>query len=198
MPTSTPGAAPGAPILRASRGLLCAALLLAGGALAQPTAAPLRQPDVPYQPSRPEVVEAMLRLGAVGAHDIVYDLGCGDGRIVIAAVRNFGARGVCVDIDPERIAEARANARQAGVAGRIEFRTEDLFYTEISNATAVMLFLWPQVNLALRPRLLAQLKPGTRVVSHFHDMGNWAPQQTLRLQASDRERTIYLWVMPQR
>jgi predicted O-methyltransferase YrrM len=156
----------------------------------------LRAPDVPYEPSAPEVVAAMLELAKVSSTDIVYDLGCGDGRVVIAAVRERGAHGVCVDIDAERIAEARANARSAGVEDRIEFRNEDLFRTRIADATAVMLFLWPDVNLKLRPRLLDELKPGTRVVSHWHDMGEWQPDQALRMTSRGRTRPIYLWIIP--
>jgi len=189
---------------RALLGALFAAGCLAGGVSAQPTisAQPtgpaLRAPDVPYQPSTMDVVEVMLSLGRVGAADVVYDLGCGDGRIVIAAVRERGARGVCVDIDPQRIAEARENARRAGVAERIRFLTQDLFQTDIRDATAVMLFLWPEVNLALRPKLLRELKPGTRVVSHWHDMGDWRPQQTVRVLSAGRERPVYLWTIPPR
>jgi len=140
----------------------------------------------------------MLRLAKVGARDVVYDLGCGDGRIVITAARDLGARGVCVDIDPERIAEARANARRAGVTDRIRFLTQDLFKTDIRGATAVMLFLWPEVNLALRSKLLRELSPGTRVVSHMHHMGDWKPEQTVHVAASDRERAVYLWTIPGR
>ncbi|MBI2315561.1 MAG: class I SAM-dependent methyltransferase [Betaproteobacteria bacterium] len=140
----------------------------------------------------------MLKLAKVRRADVVYDLGCGDGRIVIAAARDRGARGVCVDIDPQRIAEARENARRAGVADRIRFLTQDLFQTDIREATVVMLFLWPKVNLDLRPKLLRELKPGARVVSHMHDMGTWQPQQTVRIAATDRERTIYLWTIPRR
>jgi SAM-dependent methyltransferase len=124
-----------------------------------------------------------------------HDLGCGDGRIVIAAVRETGARGVCVDIDPRRIAESRENARKAGVADRIQFRNEDLFTTEIGTATVVMLFLYPDLNLKLRPRLLAELKPGARVVSHWHDMGDWTPW------GARRERTpapVHLWIVSPR
>ncbi len=178
-----------------------AAICLTGAAWTQPApsvAKPLRAPDVPYQPTNTEVVQVMLRLAKVGARDVVYDLGCGDGRIVIAAARDLGARGVCVDIDPQRIAEARANALHAGVADRIRFLTEDLFKTDIRGATAVMLFLWPEVNLALRPKLLRDLSPGTRVVSHMHDMGDWKPEQTVKIAASDRERTVYLWTIPGR
>ena len=166
----------------------------------QPLEAPpaLRAPDVRYEPSGPEVVQAMLQLGKVGARDAVYDLGCGDGRIVIAAVRERGARGVCVDIDPQRIAESRDNARAAGVADRIQFRNEDLFTTGIGDATVVMLFLYPDLNLKLLPKLWKELKPGTRVVSHWHDMGDWKPLETVRVVSEGRERPIYFWTIPAR
>jgi SAM-dependent methyltransferase len=153
--------------------------------------APSRKPDVIYEPSPPEVVEAMLRLADVGPADVVYDLGCGDGRIVIAAARR-GARGVGVDIDPERVREARANARAAGVEDRVEIREADLFDTDVRDATVVMLFLQPDVNLRLRPRLLAQLRPGARIVSHWHDMGNWKPTAQVKVSG----RNVYLWTVP--
>jgi ribosomal protein L11 methylase PrmA len=140
----------------------------------------------------------MLRLGRVSARDIVYDLGCGDGRIVIAAVRERRARGVCVDIDPQRIAESRENARAAGVTNRIQFRNEDLFATEIADATVVMLFLYPDINLKLRARLLSELRPGTRIVSHWHDMGDWKPLETVQVVSDGRARPIYLWTIPER
>jgi trans-aconitate methyltransferase len=165
---------------------------------AAPAARPLRAPDVPYEPSDMGVVRAMLRMAKVGKNDVVYDLGCGDGRIAITAVREFGARAVCVDIDPKRTAEAGANARKEGVSGRVEIRNEDLFQTEIVGASVVMLFLWPEVNMKLRPRLLRELVPGTRVVSHFHDMEDWTPQEVVRIRASSRERNLYLWVIPPR
>jgi len=187
------------------RGLLfaiAAATLVPGAGCAQaPAVAPrvLRAPDVHYEPSGNDVVQAMLRLGNVKAGDVVYDLGCGDGRIVISAVRQFNnVRGVCVDIDPERIAESRENARVAGVADRVEFRNQDLLTTDIGNATVVMLFLSPQLNLKSRPKLLRELKPGTRVVSHWHDMGDWNPQQVVRVTSSGRERPLYLWTIPER
>jgi ubiquinone/menaquinone biosynthesis C-methylase UbiE len=145
-----------------------------------------------------DVVGAMLRLAKVNAGDVVYDLGCGDGRIVITAARQFGARGVCVDIDPRRIAESRENARQAGVTERIQFLNVDLLATRIDDATVVMLFLSRELNLAVRPKLLHELKPGTRIVSHWHDMGDWKPQEIVRVQSSDRERPIYLWTVPER
>ena len=159
---------------------------------------PLRAPDVAFEPSDMAVVRAMLRLAKAGRGDVVYDLGCGDGRIPIAAVREFGARGVCVDIDPKRTAAAAANAAKAGVSDRIEIRNEDLFETEIVGASVVMLFLWPGVNMKLRPRLLLELLPGTRVVSHYHDMEDWTPQETVHLRTNNVERNLYLWVIPPR
>ena len=145
-----------------------------------------------------DVVRAMLRLANVSAGDVVYDLGCGDGRLVITAAREHAAHGVCVDIDPRRIAESRENARQAGVTDRIRFLNEDLFATGIADATVVLLFLSPELNLAVRPKLLRELKPGTRIVSHWHDMGDWKPQQTVRVRSDARERPIYLWTVPER
>jgi SAM-dependent methyltransferase len=155
----------------------------------------LRAPDVRYEPTPLDVVTVMLRLADVKAGDVVYDLGCGDGRIVIAAVRDFGARGVCVDIDPQRIAESQENARAAGVADQIRFLTQDLFATDVSEATVVMLFLSPEFNLKLRPKLLHELKPGARIVSHWHDMGDWKPHKTMRVQSGGRERAVYLWTI---
>jgi SAM-dependent methyltransferase len=158
---------------------------------------PLRAPDVPYAPSPPHVVSRMLRLANVGPDDQVYDLGCGDGRIVIAAVKEHGAHGVCVDIDPERIREARANAKAAGVEGRITFLTQDLFETDLRDATVVTLFLWPEVNTRLRPKLNSELKPGTRVVSYMHDMDDWAPERLATVIVDGESFSVYLWVMPE-
>jgi SAM-dependent methyltransferase len=174
------------------------ACVLAGPAAAaeSPVAAPLRAPDVRYEPTDTEVVQVMLRLGEVEAGDLVFDLGCGDGRIVIAAARHLGARGVCVDIDPKRIAESRDNAAREGVADRVEFRNEDLFTTDLSGATVIMLFLWPELNLKLRPRLLRELRPGARIVSHWHDMGDWKPREVVQVTARGRERPVYLWTIP--
>jgi len=126
----------------------------------------------------------------------VYDLGCGDGRIVIAAAIQAGARGVCVDIDPRRIAESRDNARHAGVADRIEFLNQDLLTTDISRASVVMLFLSSDLNLRVRQKLWRELKPGTRVVSHWHDMGDWKAQQVVPVTSGGRERPVYLWTLP--
>jgi SAM-dependent methyltransferase len=146
--------------------------------------------DVPYEPTSPEVVEAMLDLAGVKAGDVVYDLGCGDGRIVVAAAKR-GARAIGVDLDPQRIAEARENARKAGVADRVELRVEDLFQTDVRDATVVMLYLWPKVNLRLRPRLVEQLRPGARVVSHSHDMGTWIPDRKIVAGG----HPVYLWTI---
>jgi SAM-dependent methyltransferase len=180
--------------------LVLAALALAGctpaspgGAIqAGPAAAPLREPDVRYVPSPHKVVRAMLRLAKVRPGDVVYDLGSGDGRIAIAAARDFGARGVGIDIDPVRIAESEANAAKAGVADRVVFRNEDLFEADIRGANVVTLFLQRDLNLRLRPRLVAELAPGTRIVSYWHDMGDWKPQR--RVQAGDA--WVYLWTVP--
>ena len=155
---------------------------------------PLRPPDVRYEPSPPEVVRAMLELAGVTSRDVVYDLGCGDGRIVITAAREFRARGVGIDIDPRRIAESQENARKAGVTGRVVFRNEDLFEADIREATVITLYLWPWVNLKLRPKLLRELKPGTRVVSHSHDMGDWKPEREIEVNG----HKIYLWRIPPR
>lgn len=148
--------------------------------------------DVPYVPTRPEVVNAMLKLAKVNKNDIVYDLGCGDGRIVITAAKNYGASGVGIDIDPERIKEANANAKEANVTGKVRFVQNDLFKSDFSRASVVTLYLLPAVNLKLRPQLLKQLKPGTRIVSHAFDMGDWKPEKTVQVGGT----TIYYWTVP--
>lgn len=153
--------------------------------------APERTPDVIYLPTPPAVVDAMLQLAKVTAGDVVYDLGCGDGRIVIEAAKNRGARGVGIDIDPERIAEANANARAAGVASRVQFRQDDLFQTDFREATVVTLYLLPSLNVKLMPKLQRELKPGTRIVSHEFNMGDWKPDQVVKVGP----RTIYLWIV---
>ncbi|HEY3073871.1 MAG TPA: class I SAM-dependent methyltransferase [Burkholderiales bacterium] len=164
-------------------------LLLTACAAAQDTPYLVR-----YEPSPPQVVSAMLELAAVSEKDVVYDLGCGDGRIVIEAAKRYGARGVCVDIDPRRIAEARANAAQAGVAQKIDFRKEDLMRSDLREATAVMLFLSYDLNLALRPKLERELPAGARVVSHWHRMGDWPPERTIYVQDAVRSREVFLWI----
>ena len=185
---------------------MLAAPLLAAVLGAQPPAAERRvflepveqKKDVPYVPTPPEVVEAMIALAGVKKGDVVYDLGCGDGRIVIAAARISGVRGVCVDIDPERIEESRANARSAGVADRIRFVRADLFEVPFSDATVVMLYLLPDVNLRLRPRLQRDLRPGTRIVSHAFSMGDWKPRRQIDVGDPPSDRPVYLWVVPGR
>ena len=152
----------------------------------------LREPDVVFEPSPENVVEQMLKLANVQKGDVVYDLGCGDGRLVIAAAKQFGARGVGIDIDPQRIKESIENARKAGVLDRVRFRNEDLFEADIREATVVTLFLWRSVNLKLRPKLWKDLKPGTRVVSHHWDMDDWAPEKQMEVDG----HPIYLWRIP--
>jgi SAM-dependent methyltransferase len=149
--------------------------------------------DVPYVPTPDGVVNRMLQLADVDSSDVVYDLGSGDGRIVIQAARAYGARGVGIEIDPELVAEARRNARKAGVSDLVEFRQGDLFEADISNATVVTMYLLPSVNKELRPKLFEQLKPGTPVVSHDFDMGEWTPKKTVKLDTD----TVYLWTIPE-
>jgi SAM-dependent methyltransferase len=151
-----------------------------------------RAPDVPYVPSPQEVVDKMLELAGVKSSDVLYDLGCGDGRIVITAAKKYGAHATGVDINPERIQEARANAEKAGVLKLVNFVEGDLFQADVSKASVVTLYLLPGVNLKLRPRLLTQLRQGSRIVSHSFDMGDWKPVKTAEVNG----RTIYLWVVP--
>jgi hypothetical protein len=150
--------------------------------------------DVPYVPTNHAAVEAMLRLAGVGAGDFVIDLGSGDGRILITAVRKYGARGFGVDLDPQRVKESLVNAKSAGVSDRAQFYQRNLFDTKIAEATVVTLYLLPRVNIELRPRLLAELKPGTRVVSHDFDMGDWKPD--LRASVRGSSSTVYYWMIP--
>jgi ribosomal protein L11 methylase PrmA len=173
---------------------LIAALALALLAAAAPAEQPPVYVDVPYVPTPETVVSAMLRLAQVKKGDVLYDLGSGDGRIVIAAARRYGIRAVGIDIDPRRIAEANAKAREAGVANRVRFIRQDLFDADFSEATVVTLYLLPRLNLKLRPKLLAELRPGTRIVSHGFDMGDWKPERVVEVG----NNTIYLWVVPPR
>ena len=148
----------------------------------------------PFVATPPDVVDRMLALAQVGARDVVYDLGCGDGRIVIAAARTYGARGVGVDIDPTRIDEARENARLAGVEHLVTFRVEDARTTDVSEATVVTLYLVSALNVQLRPRLTAQLRPGARIVPHNFPMGDWEPNRVDVFRSADGQmRTLYLW-----
>jgi ribosomal protein L11 methylase PrmA len=150
---------------------------------------------VPYVPTPDEAVFAMLRLAAVTNRDVVYDLGSGDGRIVIAAARDFGARGVGLEIDRVLVEKSRKNASAAGVDHRVEFVHADLFRTDISRATVVTFYLLPSVAEALRPKLLRELAPGTRIVSHNYGMGDWQPRQTVRV---DDRHVVHLWIVPQK
>ena len=136
----------------------------------------------------------MLKLANVQPSDVVYDLGCGDGRVVITAAKEFGARSVGIDIDSDRIKQSRKNARRAGVADRVSFRTEDLFEAEISDATVVALYLLQTLNYRLRPKLLRELEPGTRIVSYTFDIPDWPPEKQIDLD----EGRIYLWTVPAR
>ena len=177
--------------------LAAAALLVfaAGSATAaeETAARPKRKLDVWYVPTPPEIVDRMLDVANVRTGDVVYDLGCGDGRMVIAAAKKYGTRGVGVDLDPARIREARANAKQAGVESLVTFKVADLFQTDLREATVVLLYLLPELNRRLKPKLFAELQPGARVVSHDWDMGkDWPPDQYVKLGGDG----IYLWVMP--
>ncbi len=151
-----------------------------------------RTPDVIFVPTEPAVVDEMLRMAKVSKNSVVYDLGCGDGRIVITAATRYGARGVGIDIDPERIRESRQNARAVGVSDRIQFIQGDLFQFDFHEATAVLLYLSSAVNVRLRPILLRQLKPGTPVVSHDFLMGDWQPDE----MSSVNGAAILLWIVP--
>jgi ubiquinone/menaquinone biosynthesis C-methylase UbiE len=151
-------------------------------------------PDVIYVPTPQEVVDEMLKLAKVGKNDVLYDLGSGDGRIPVTAAKRFGIRAYGIDIDPQRISEAKENARKNGVTNLVQFRQEDLFQAKFADATVVTLYLLPDLNVKLRPRLLAELKPGTRIVSHQFDMGTWKPDRKVELNG----RTIYLWTIPER
>jgi precorrin-6B methylase 2 len=165
----------------------------AQAAAQQPAPAPSpRRPDVMYVPTRQEVVTAMLKLAAVTKDDVVYDLGCGDGRIPVTAARDFGARGVGIDIDPQRITEANANVKQAGVGEKVKIMEGDLFEADIRPATVVTLYLLQGLNEKLKPKLMRDLKPGTRIVSHAFDMGDWQPDKTEEISGA----RIFLWTIP--
>ncbi len=154
--------------------------------------------DVPYVPTPEVIVERMLRMAKVGKDDLVYDLGCGDGRIVVTAASKYGARGVGYDLNPQRINESNANAVKAGVTDRVRFVQGDLFQADLSGATVVTLYLLPDVNLKLRPKLFAELKPGTRVVSHNYGMGDWEPKEVAEVEIQGTTHYIYSWVIPEK
>jgi tRNA G37 N-methylase Trm5 len=158
------------------------------------TAARTQVPDVIYVPTPYEVVDAMLKLAGLKQGDVLYDLGSGDGRIPVTAAKKFGIRAIGIDIDPQRVEEAKENARKNGVTKLVQFRQEDLFRADFREATVVTLYLLPDLNLKLRPRLLAELKPGSRIISHQFDMGTWKPEKRVELNG----RTIYLWTVPKK
>jgi cyclopropane fatty-acyl-phospholipid synthase-like methyltransferase len=177
-------------VTRVSSAIVCV-LVTVGSSLAQQTA-PLRKPDVFYLPTPQPVVDAMLKMAGVTDKDVVYDLGCGDGRIPITAAQKYGARGVGIDIDPERIKEANENAKLAGVTDKVKFLNQDLFESDFSDATVVTLYLLPSLNEKLMPKLKKELKPGTRVVSHAFDMGStWPPDQRGEVDG----KSYYLWII---
>ena len=150
--------------------------------------------DVPYVPTPQEVVDGMLELADVKKGEVVYDLGCGDGRIVITAAKKFGATGIGVDLNPERIEEANANAVEAKVTDKVTFHEGDLFNFDFSKADVLTLYLLPDVNLKLKPKILAEMKPGSRVVSHAFNMGDWEPDKSTTIDG----RNVYLWVIPEK
>jgi len=174
--------------------------LIAAGILAAPSPllaqaqkpAVSQTPDVIFVPTPQDVVEDMLRIANVQKGDVLYDLGSGDGRIAITAAKKYGVRATGIDIDPERIREANQNARKAGVTDLVKFRQEDLFKADFKDATVVTLYLLPDLNVKLRPKLWNELKPGTRIVSHQFEMGTWKPEKKLESNG----RTIYFWTVP--
>jgi SAM-dependent methyltransferase len=170
--------------------LVGATMAVAQAPAAQSPPAPNRTPDVVYVPTPEPVVDRMLEMAGVGADDVLYDLGSGDGRIPVTAAKNWGTRGVGVEIHAERVAMARRNAEEAGVADKVTIIHGDMFETDLAPATVISLYLLPSLNMKLRPQLQA-LKPGTRIVSHNYSMGDWQPDETAQVGAS----TVYLWTV---
>ncbi len=173
--------------------MLAVTSLSATTVLAQ-TQAPTRRPDVIYVPTPEAVVEAMLQVAGVTKNDIVYDLGCGDGRIPVTAAKKYGARGIGIDIDPERIKEANENVQKNNVGNLVKIVQGDLFEQDLSQATVVTLYLLPSLNVKLMPKLMKELKPGTRIVSHAFDMGDWKPEKELDVEG----RKVYFWTIPKK
>jgi SAM-dependent methyltransferase len=180
--------------------LLGAVLVVGGCSGLRPGAdASNRRLDVIFVPTDVEVATVMLEAAHVGPDDVVYDLGCGDGRILIMAARRFGARGVGVDLDPQRIREARQNAIRAQVSDRVTFFVQDLLVADVSGATVVALYLSRELNLHVRAKLLRELKPGSRVVSHDYDMDDWPPDRVIEIERPHliRPHRVYLWRIPE-
>src|SRR6267378_5002671 len=159
---------------------------------------PLRKPDVIYYPTPPETVAEMLHMAGIKKGDVLYDLGSGDGRIPIAAATQYGIRAVGIEIDPKLVTEAEENARQANVSQLVRFRNEDMFRVNYSEATIVTLYLSEKLNVLLRPKLLSELRPGSRILSHDFRLGDWKPEQTVRVPWGKLYRTVYLWTVPAR
>jgi SAM-dependent methyltransferase len=174
----------------------CIFVALFVSVVAAQSTAPTRTPDVIFVPTPYPVVDEMLRLAHVSSKDIVYDLGCGDGRTVIMAAKKYGAHGVGIDIDPQRIQESIANAKKEGVSDKVKFLQQDLFESDFHEATAVMLYLLSSLNLKLRPILLEQLSPGTPIVSHDFDMGDWKPEKEETIMVGGASHRVYLWIVP--
>ena len=166
-------------------------------ALAQ-SAQERKEPDVPYVTTPDSVVIAMLQGAKVTTDDVVYDLGSGDGRIVIAAAKHFGARGVGIELEPDLITVSEGKAREAGVTERTRFLKGDIFEADLRDATVVTLYLLPIVNMQLRPKLLRELRPGTRIVSHMYDMGDWKPERTVRMRVGNYDHVVHFWTVPAR
>jgi SAM-dependent methyltransferase len=186
-------------IFLASIAAIAAQFVLPAASAQQGGAAPRRldqfELDVPYVPTNQPVVDAMLELAGVTDKDVLYDLGCGDGRIVVTAARKYGARGVGIDIDPDRIEDANYLAKRVGVTHQVKFIQGNLFDADIHEATVVTLYLLPEINLKLKPKLLRELKAGTRIVSHDFNMGqDWPPEKTVRIGRD----TIFFWTIPAR
>jgi ribosomal protein L11 methylase PrmA len=189
---------PAARTLRGGAVALALTVVAAGAAsvttASAQTAAPTRRPDVIFVPTPETVVEAMLQVANVTKSDVVYDLGCGDGRIPVTAARKYGARGFCYDIDPQRIKEANENVAKNNVGNLVTVVHADLFETDLSGATVITLYLLPSLNVKLMPKLMKELKPGTRIVSHAFDMGDWKPEKELDVDG----RKVYFWTIPKR
>jgi SAM-dependent methyltransferase len=171
-------------------------LAVTQAAEATPQATPQKQPDIHYVPTPDQLVEVMLDMAKVGKNDLVYDLGSGDGRLVITAAKKYGATGVGIDIDPQRIAESNENAKKSKVEDRVRFLEQDIFGSDFHDATVVTLYLLSELNVRLRPQLFAQLKPGTRVVSHAFMMGDWQPDEHKTIEANGQSYDAYFWVVP--
>lgn len=156
----------------------------------------LRKPDVIYYATPPETVNEMLRMASIKAGDVLYDLGSGDGRIPIAAAKQYGIRAIGIEIDPKLVAEATENAKKEDVSSLVRFRNDDMFLVNYSEATVVTLYLSEKLNVLLRPKLLRELRPGSRIVSHDFRMGDWKPERTVRVPWGKLYRTVYLWTVP--